>query len=331
MKSIATATFSILLTVSAALSACGGGGGAATPAAPGAASPAPAAVTAPAAPGAAGYAANSPQGASFELLNSERSRCGFGSLMQNAALDQAAAAHARFLVERGVQYGHYEADGEFFAGVTEQERVFAAGYRDSVGAVLAVSTGPIAASQAFTVSKQIRALYAAPYHLLNLLDGWAEVGVGYASKVTGTNESKALNVTLGRPGSGTQLDADSIYTYPCEGSTGVNVQLAPESPSAIPANLSQDKLFGTPIAVKVRTGKVLVLTSATITPTAGGSAVPAQIVSMANTPQPALMRSDSAYVLPISPLTAGASYSVQLAGTSNGTTFAKAFLFTTAN
>lgn len=106
MKTIAT--FSILLTVSAALSACGGGGAAAPATASDAAAPAPVSVAAPAAPASvtAGYAAGSQQSVAFALLNTERVNRGFGSLTQNAALDQAANAHANFLAENGVQNGH---------------------------------------------------------------------------------------------------------------------------------------------------------------------------------------------------------------------------------
>lgn len=331
MKSIAT--FSILLSVSAALSACGGGGGATPATAPGAAAPAPVAVAAPAAPApvAAGYAAGSQQGEAFALLNAERSKCGFGTLNQSAALDRAANAHANFLAENGVQFGHTEVAGlPFFSGVEEKDRAAAAGYLDPVGAVLAASTGTLAASQAYTVDLQVRDILGAPFHLLSATDDYLDAGVGYASKLNGTKESKALNITLGRPG-GIPLDGGKIYTYPCEGSAGVNGFLINESPSPIPSDLAQDlKLYGTPIAVKVRSGKVLTLTSVTITPSAGGPAVPNQIVSQANNPQPALMRSDSAYVLPMSPLTAGASYTVKVDGTNSGSPFSKTFSFTTA-
>ena len=330
MKSIAK--FSVLLIAAAVLSACGGGGGAGAPAtatATGAAAPAP--ITLPSAPVAAGYAAGSQQGEAFALLNSERVKCGFGSLAKSAALDVAAGAHANFLAENGTQYGHFEVAGlPFFSGVVEQDRAKAAGYLDPVAAVLASSFGPLAASQARTISMQVRDLLGAPYHLLAAIDDYARVGVGYASKVTGTRETKALNITLGDPGNN-PLDAAEVYTYPCAGSTSVNSRLVDETPSPIPLNLAQDfRLYGTPIGVKVRTGKVLNLTGATVTPSAGGAAVPAQIVSLANTPQPALMRADSAYVLPTSPLTPSTTYTVQLAGTSDGVAFTKTFSFTTS-
>ena len=329
MKSIAQ--FSFLLITAAALAACGGGGGA--PAnATGAASPAPAAVTVPAAPApvATGYAANSQQGEAFALLNAERTKCGFGALIQNAALDKAAGAHANFLAENGVQFGHSELAGQpFFSGVTEQDRAAAAGYLDPVGAVLAASIGTLAASQAYTVAMQVRDILGAPYHVLAATDDYRDAGVGYASKVSGTKESKALNITLGKPG-GNPLDAAQVYTYPCAGSTGVNAFLINESPSPIPLNLAQDfRLYGTPIAV--RTGKVLEVTTATITPSAGGPAVAVQGVSQANTPRPDLMRTNDAYVLPLSVLQPATSYTVQLAGKNDGQPFSQSFSFTTAN
>ena len=332
MKSIAK--FSVLLIAAAVLSACGGGGGAGAPApatATGAAAPAP--ITLPSAPVAAGYAAGSQQGEAFALLNSERVKCGFGSLAKSAALDAAAGGHANFLAENGTSYGHYEVAGlPGFTGVSEQHRAGAQGYLDPVAAVLAVSNGTLAASQARTIPVQVRDILAAPYHLLGAIDDYSEVGVGYASKVTnGNQEKKALNFTLGKPGT-KPLDAAQVYTYPCEGSTSVNWQLANETPSPIPLNLAQDyKLYGSPIAVKLRTGRVLSLTSVTLTPAAGGTAVAAQIVDLSNTPRPDLMRADSAYLLPTSPLTPGISYTVQLAGTSDGVAFTKSFTFTTSN
>jgi hypothetical protein len=84
------------------------------------------------------------------------------------------------------------------------------------------------------------------------------------------------------------------------------------------------------VIVKVRTGEVLTLTSVTITPSAGGPAVATQIVSQTNNPQPAFMRSESAYVLPLTPLQPGTTYTVQLAGTSDAAAFTRTYSFTTA-
>ena len=326
MKTIAQLSF--LFIVTALLAACGGGGGA----------PAKVPVTVPAAlaPEAAApaYSAGSEESNTLALLNQERGRCGFGLLKQNAKLDQSAAAHAAYLVQNSLLHGHREDPSlPGFTGRNETERAAAAGYLNPVGAVLATRSGPPVAAGTLTSTAQVRGLLASPYHLLSMLESVSDVGVGHRKKV-GTDgvERQALNITMGRVEGVNDLDASQAYSYPCEGSTGVNAGLADETPSPIPSNLSQNnKLFGTPIAVKVRTGRVLVVISAIVTPTAGGPAVAVQIVSQANTPRPDLMRANDAYVLPLSPLQAGTRYTATVAGASDGAAFTKTFSFTTGN
>ena len=319
---------SFLLIATALLAACGGGGGG---------TPATVPVTVPAAlaPEAAApaYSAGSEESNTLALLNQERGRCGFGLLKQNAKLDQSAAAHAAYLVQNSLLHGHREDPAlPGFTGRNETERAAAVGYLHPVSAVLATLSGPPVAASTLTSTGQVRGLLASPYHLLSMLESVSDVGVGHRKKV-GTDgvERQALNITMGRVEGVNDLDASQAYSYPCEGSTGVNAGLADETPSPIPSNLSQNnKLFGTPIALKVRTGRVLVVISAIVTPTAGGPAVAAQIVSQ-NTPRPDLMRANDAYVLPLSVLQPGTSYTVQLAGTNDGQPFSKSFSFTTAN
>ena len=321
---------SFLLIATALLAACGGGGGGA---------PATVLVTVPAAlaPEAAApaYSAGSEESNTLALLNQERSNCGFGLLKQNAKLDQSAAAHAAYLADNSLLHGHREDPAlPGYTGRNETERAAAVGYLNPVSAVLATLSGPPVAASTLTSTAQVRGLLASPYHLLSMLESVSDVGVGHRKKV-GTDgvERQALNITMGRVEGVNDLDASQAYSYPCEGSTGVNAGLADETPSPIPSNLSQNnKLFGTPIAVKVRTGRVLVVISAIVTPTAGGPAVAVQIVSQANnTPRPDLMRANDAYVLPLSVLQPGTSYTVQLAATNDGQPFSKSFSFTTAN
>jgi uncharacterized protein YkwD len=330
------AQFTFLLTVAAALTACGGGGGAVAPTQdnPGAASPAPAQTPAVvAAPVPATYAAGTEEASVFALLNQERVQCGFGALKQDARLDQSAAAHAAFLVANGISWGHGEAAGlPGYTGATEEDRAKVAGYLDPVGADLAGDVGPIVAAGTLGTTKQIRDLLAAPYHLLSLTDSAGDLGIGYAKKIVGLTETRALNLTLGFRAGVNELTADQVYSYPCEGSAGVNAGLANETPSPIPSNLAQSyKLYGAPIAVRVRTGKVLALTGATIT-SADGQAVQTEIVSIPNDQNGgAFLRADNAFVLPLAPLQAGTSYTVTLAGTIDGAAFRKTFSFITAN
>ena len=323
-----TARFSFLLITAAVLAACGGGADA----------PATVPVTVPAAlaPEAAApaYSAGSEESNTLALLNQERGRCGFGLLKQNSKLDQSAAAHAAYLVQNSLLHGHREDPAlPGYTGRNETERAAAVGYLNPVSAVLATLSGPPVAAGTLTSTGQVRGLLASPYHLLSILESVSDVGIGHRKK-NGTDgvERRALNITMGRVEGVNDLDASQAYTYPCEGSTGVNAGLADETPSPIPLNLpNNNKLFGSPIAVKVRAGKVLALTSATLTPSAGGPVVPVQIVDLSNTPQPAFLRSDSAYILPLAPLALGVSYTVQLAGTNDGQPFSRSFSFTTAN
>ena len=331
MKTIAQ---SFLLIAAAALSACGGGGGAGSPTSPGTSAASPAlATTVVTVPTPGIYLAGSEQANVYSLLNAERTRCGFGALQQQAQLDQSAGAHAAFLTENGAGWGHYEQAGlPFFTGQTEGARAIAAGYPNPVGADLATDSGPLSLPGQLITTFQLGDLLGAPFHLLSLMDSYSDLGVGVSRKVRNTVEINALNITLGRRAGVNDLDPDQVYTYPCQSTTGVHPVLTLESPSPIPLSLpNNNKLFGSPTAVKLRIGKTLALTSATLTPSAGGPAVAVQIVDRSNTPQPALVRSDSAYVLPLSPLAPGVSYTVQLAGTSDGVPFTKTFSFTTAN
>ena len=235
------------------------------------------------------------------------------------------------MTENGTYHGHYEVAGlPFFTGVTEAARALAAGYTFPVGADLATDSGPLSLPGQLITTFQLGDLLGAPFHLLSLMDSYSDLGVGVSRKVRNTVEINALNITLGRRAGVNDLDPDQVYTYPCQSTTGVHPVLTLESPSPIPLNLpNNNKLYGSPIIVKVRVGRALALTSANLTPSAGGPAVAVQIVDLSNTPQLAFVRSDSAYILPRSPLTPGTSYTVQLAGTSGGAAFSKVFSFTT--
>ena len=338
MKTIAQ---SFLFIAAASLSACGGGGGASAPTSnPGTSAAAPAPLppvpvtTVVTVPTIGTYTVGSEQANVFNLLNAERSRCGFGSLQQNAQLDQSAGEHATFLTENGTYWGHDErADLPFFTGVTESARALAAGYNFPVGADLATDAGLSSVPGQLLTTRQMRDLFGAPYHMLSLFDAFADVGVGVSRKVRNAVEINATNITLGRRTGVNDLDPDQVYSYPCAGTTGVNPVLTNESPSPVPLTLNPDnKRYGSPVIVKVRVGRVLALTSATLTPSAGGPAVSVQIVDLTNTPQPAFVRPDSAYILPLAPLAPATSYTVQLNGSSDGLAFStKSFSFTTAN
>lgn len=328
-----------LLTITSALTACGGGGGGGAPvtAATSTSSvstptPAPAAGTIVSVVPPTNFTPSSEEEATFLLLNQERGRCGFGLLAQSNKLDQAAKSHTIYLVKNGLQYAHDEVAGlPFFTGTTEIARAAAAGYSNPVGAGLATYQGPVSAT-GLRSAKLLRGLLAAPYHLLSLLDNFADVGVGYTQEITGGNEKTALNLTLGTRVGVNDLEGGRVFTYPCQSSVGAPTVLANEVPSPIPSNLPQDfTKFGSPIAVKVKSGSALAVTSAALTPSAGGAPVALQIVTLANTPAQNVMRADSVYLLPLTPLLPGASYTASISGSINGIVVPNnTFSFTTA-
>jgi uncharacterized protein YkwD len=326
------------VTAAATLAACGGGGSAAAPTtSPVAATPAPLVATVVANVPTATYVVASEEAAAFALLNAERKNCGFGLLSQDVKLDQSAGAHAKYLSVNGLNYGHKEAAGlPFFTGVTETNRATAAGYNNSVAAVLA---GDFDVTGKWHAVDHVRNLLAAPYHLIGMIDAYADVGVGHAKQASPnlgpTYETTATNITLGQRAGVNDLDPNQVYTYPCAGSTGVNRILTNETPNPIPLNLTQAyQLYGTPIAVTVRAGKTLKVTGVVLSPAAGGAPVATVIVDQGNDPQRSTdirVPGSVAYALPMTPLLPLTAYTSTVTGTSDGAAFTKTFTFTTGN
>jgi uncharacterized protein YkwD len=327
------------VTAAAALTACGGGGGSAVAPTTNsvAATPAPLVATVVANVPAATYVAGGEEAAAFALLNAERKNCGFGLLSQDVKLDQSAGAHAKYLAVNGLNYGHKEAAGlPFFTGVTEMSRATAAGYNNSVAAVLA---GDFDVTGKWHAVDHVRNLFAAPYHLIGMVDAYADVGVGHAKQASPNlgagYETTATNITLGLRAGVNDLAPDRVYTYPCAGSTGVNRILTNETPNPIPLNLTQAyQLYGAPVAVTVRAGRILKLTGVVLAPAAGGAPVATTVVDQVNDPQKSTdirVPGSVAYALPLTPLLALTAYTSTVTGTSDGVNFTKTFTFTTGN
>jgi hypothetical protein len=136
-----------------------------------------------------------------------------------------------------------------------------------------------------------------------------------------------MSVTLGMRSGVNDLDPDQVYTYPCAGTTGVQPRLTDETPNPIPLNLTQDyKLYGSGIVVKVRVGKVLKVTGATLSPVGGGAPIATTTVDRTNDPQADryTWSPDSvAFLLPMTVLLPFTSYNLTVTGTSDGKAFTK--------
>lgn len=337
---------SLTLTSAALIAACGGGGDDAVtpPVVPPIVAPvvslASTIVTSVPAPT---YAAGSEELAAFNLLNKERTHCGFGLLAQNTKLDVAAKNHASYLILNHLQ-GHYQASGDLgFTGVTPADRVLSAGYAaSSIG-----SYGQPSEAQTTVPNTNVllgagmiatRGLLSAPYHLMGMFSGYKDVGVSLV--LAGTllpSHTYVIPVfNFATPASFLpQLPGDAeILTYPCQDSTGVNFQLANnENPHPIPGRHLGAQPIGHPILVSVRNGNVLTITSASLIKVSTGAAVTLRTPysTKATDVNPAYLYANEGYVLPDVPLEPNTQYQANITGGNNGAAFSRTFTFTTGS
>lgn len=331
MKNNPFTTGAVAVAVAVALAGCGGGGSSTT-------STATPAVTIPTVSivtsvPAATYAAGSPAAAAYAYLNTERQRCGFGLLAQNAQLDVAASAHANYLVLNQV-FGHTEdPTKQGFYGATPQDRTDKAGYSgvsgENIGGGFAGVIGqPVGVNDYVLGAKRgMRGLMSAPYHAQSLLSGARELGVGIS--VSSVNSYEMFIVMeLGFPkGVSFQGNDDVVRTYPCDGTTGTTDLGGGESPSPFPGEANQT--WGQPIMIKGATD--LRISSASIVNGANPVAIRAIFGDgqKANpNPNYGGMSNGQAVIVPVS-LAANTSYTVTITGTNKGSAFTKTFTFTT--
>lgn len=316
----------------AMLYACGGGGGEETGATP--SDPAPADSSINSQVPSSSYAAGSEELAAFNLLNAERIRCGFGALQQNAQLDQAALAHADWMLINNI-YEHEESTAypNGFTGVYPWDRASAAGYQwtDIAEGISFGSSG----SKLGRGAKGVRELLVGAYHAYGVLLPMKDIGLSVREPAD-VGASTLIVPTEGLVGTTNDhqlLSGAEVTTYPCEGTTGTEYQLTSEKPNPVPGrNLSTSPL-GHPITVMVRHGQTLTLTYAQMQRVSDGAAVVLRTpVTGAADPNGMLTYLPHVgYVIPDGPLQPNTSYQVTVAGTNNGTPFQRTFVFTTGS
>ncbi|TBR77005.1 MAG: CAP domain-containing protein [Burkholderiaceae bacterium] len=325
------------------LSGCGGGGGSTAPAAPTTPPTSTATSTINSVVSTPSYPTASNQAVVYSMLNADRVSCGFGSVSQSTQLDQAALAHSRWMLLNNMT-GHYESTTypNGFTGVNPQDRGVAAGYVYSTNAGLESGEGQadVSGQVAYSPISMLTELLASPYHEVDLMRGWINIGIGYMdSNAAGTTATygarTVMNVDEGVPSGATYQvpGPDDVLTYPCQGTTGTATELAnQESPSPVPGRNFVTSPIGQPIVVELAFGNTLTLTSATMVDMANGSTVALLApVDSANDPNPGYIESNEGYIMPNAPLAANTSYQVTLNGTNNGTAFSRTFSFTTGS
>ena len=338
-------------------SGCGGGGGDSSSAAPApgapvpAPSPAPAPAPSPAAPGinttpqVATYPAGSPEAAAFVALNAERGSCGFGFLKQSTKLDTSTADANLYFVARAAEsiaaaraFSHVEDGGKSgFTGAFPWDRAEFRGYGAPADVTEDNSTLSYSVANAqsnVTISNVLlTSLLTSVYHLSSLMTPRTELGLAFIRTTSADSwDMNRLNMTMGIPAGAARQVSSALRTYPCQGTTQVGATFVPPNESPNPAPDLGAAVIGTPIYVNVTEGQTLDLTTATVTAAAGGAVVPTRLLTRDNEPVFTStgvhgLGLNEAFVLPTAALTKGASYTVTVSGTSNGTAFTKTFAF----
>lgn len=281
------------------------------------------------------YAASSEEYAAYRLLNNERVRCGFGSLRQNAQLDQAAQAHADWMILNNL-YSHYESASypSGFTGVYPADRASAAGYSTTY----AVGEGIAFGSNGTKIGRGeagVRELLAGVYHAIGVLQPMKDIGISVRepADVGASTVIVPTEIVTGTKDGYQLLAADAVVTYPCDGTAGVDYALEDEEPNPVPGRNLSTQPLGHPVTVMARYGQVLVINTASMHRVSDGAEVVLRAPvtgdsdpngRLANAPQ-------IGYVLPDAPLQPQTSYRVSISGTNNGAAFQKTFTFTTGN
>ena len=273
-----------LIATVMSLTACGGGGG--DPPPPPSPPPAPTPAPTPLAPIAAQLSVPTPVGydadrlAAFNRLNEIRLSAGLGMLAQSTAMDQAAQAHAEWMIANN-SFTHEESIGTpGFTGEDFPTRDEAFGYVPVEGTE--VMTGPVHGAEGVDV------LINTVYHRAGMLAFEpVDVGVGWSSG-TAANVSMPLVIDITRPGTDmvrgmgqtAQANIQGVQVWPIDGAHGIPLRLGLESPNPVP---SQDVLsLGTPASITVSETKTISSVSFAMANSTTGAVMPVQVLTNQN-------------------------------------------------
>ncbi|MFL6629946.1 MAG: CAP domain-containing protein [Vitreoscilla sp.] len=300
----------------ASLSACGGGGGDAP--APPPPAPAPTPAPTPSAPIAAQMTVPTPVGydaerlAAFNRLNEIRLSAGLGMVAQNALLDQAAQAHADWMIANDA-FVHTETSGTpGFTGADWWNRDETLGYVP-VGGSEAMSSG---VDPAAGVDELVNGVY----HRAGLLAFEpVDVGIGWSSNA-GAYVKRPLVIDITRPGTDTvravgqaaQSRSNGVAIWPLDQSMGVPTHLGFEIPNPVPRQ--EVMTLGSPASITVDRLQTIQVTSFTMTNVLTGADVSTTMLTNQNDPNSMIPPSFAA-IVPLAPLGISTSYRVAFKGT----------------
>lgn len=304
--------------LASALHGCGGGGGG-NGAVPAPTPPGPSPAPTPSGPIAAQMTVPTPVGydlerlAAFNRLNEIRLSAGLGMVAQSTAMDQAAQAHADWMVANDV-FSHQEQAGTPGFTATDwslRDEVF--GYVPVGGAEVMAASG--------RASAEVDALVNALYHRAALLAFEpVDVGVGWSGGAA-AHVAMPLVIDLTRPGTDTvrgwgqaaQDIIDGVAIWPLDGARNVPLRLGAENPNPVPA---QDvSSLGTPISLTVHETASVMATTFVLKNASTGATVSTRLLDSAGDPNLLLPRSFIA-IVPLDLLLPATSYTASFTGTS---------------
>ena len=301
----------------AVLPACGGGGGGDVPAAAPPA-PVPSPAPTPAGPIAAQMTVPTPVGydaerlAAFDRLNEIRLSAGLGMLAQSTRMDQAAQAHAEWMVAND-SFTHDEQPGTpGFTGADWAKRDQSFGYVPVEGAEVLSTTSVGAAAG-------VDGLVNAVYHRAALLAFEPDdVGIGWTAG-SAANVTMPLVIDLTRPGTDAtrgmgqmaQASIHGVSVWPLDGAEGVPVRMGQEGPDPVPV---QDvSTLGTPASIMIDESRTILAQSFVMRNHVTGVVVATQTLTYGNDPNFLVPHSFIALV-PLAPLAPATRYDVAFSG-----------------
>lgn len=312
-----------LIAVSAAIAACGGGGGgggdnnvaqpptSSTTGQPQLTVPAPT------------YTNQHHLGA-FNKVNEIRAKAGLGLVAQNSKLDQAAQAHADWMIQNQIT-GHIETEGTpGFYGVNPADRAIKTGY-NYFWISEVISYGRYGDQAAGASAAQ--GLVDVIYHRLSMLEPSA-IDMGVGAQVGYYNGTTVMSLGIPSAGAGQPIPAGKIaVVWPTEGSTNIDTAMGSENPNPVPQEPVEN--LGYPVSVHCPVGGNLDVASF-ILKDHQGNTVPTVLRDNKNDPHGHFQsKGCAAALVPTSRLQAATTYTAAFNGTANGVVFAKTWSFTT--
>ncbi len=319
------------------LGACSGGGGGDAPGPP--PPPAPTPSPTPSAPIAAQLTVPTPVGydadrlAAFNRLNEIRLSAGLGMLAQNVLMDQAAQAHADWMIANN-SFTHEEQEGTpGFTGVDWPHREEVIGYVPVGGDEVIAGSSRGAAG--------VDALVNAVYHRAGMLAFEpVDVGIGWSGG-TAASVSMPLVIDFTRPGldatrglgQAAQASINSVAVWPIDGARDVPLRLGLESPNPVPSQSVSS--LGTPVSVTVDRFKTISAAVFIVTDVATGAVVPTRTLTYQNDPG-GLIPGSYVAAIPLGVLNPNTTFRVDFSGSTlealsgNAGTISRSWSFTTA-